>query len=96
MLPRELPKAWLGKTMNEKFISSEANEQSEDDIADVIEQPGGYDEAVLQQELGDGSIEDMYKESYGKRGRGWKLAAGAIIITVAGLEYFRQRHGEDK
>lgn len=43
------------------------------------------------------SLEGQYTDSYGPKGRGWKLVAGsAIIITLAGVEYFRRKYGNEE
>jgi hypothetical protein len=34
-------------------------------------------------------------ESFGRRNKEWFLAGGAIIVTIAGIKYFRREHGED-
>jgi hypothetical protein len=66
---------------------------------------GPEDSEVFRIELPDSAyhgeiperVENQYIDSYGPKGRGWKLVAGsAIIITLAGVEYFRRKYGNEE
>lgn len=70
--------------------SHEPQSKSPEDIEDFrIELPDVYKGKLSK------GVKDQYDDSYG---RGWKLAVGgaAIIITLAGSEYFRRKHGEEE
>ncbi len=47
-------------------------------------------------------IEKQYDESFGEKGKNWRFiaamggAAAAIIVSAAGLEYFRRTHGDEE
>lgn len=55
--------------------------------------------AVYPEDIGE-SEEKQFDYSYGKRDRNWKVVkvvgGVAVLVTVAGLDYFRRNHGEEK
>ncbi len=55
--------------------------------------------AVYPEDLSE-SREGQYTESYGKRDRNWRvfkvMSGVAVVVTLAGLEYFRRTHGDEE
>lgn len=76
--------------------SNPGDNENEDDIVRTIARPGGYDETALQQKIDDVTIEDMYEESYGERGVGWRLQGDYIVTTVAGERHYLENYDKEE
>ncbi len=61
--------------------------------SDIPTEP--FTESRLKKKLGSTTRLRGFIDSYGPRNKdkgGWYLAAGAIVVTAAGVEYFRRHH----
>lgn len=87
-----------------KFQTPEFNNFDSDDDGFVIRSDiptKPFTESSLRKKIGEKTKLRGLIESYGNRDKkdkdrgGWYLAAGAIVVTAAGVEYFRSRHGKE-
>lgn len=76
--------------MNQQEHSPPDNDDKEE--AFTIDVPPAYDGELPE------AVEHLYEESYGPKGKGWRLLVGGavIAITVTGVKHFRRKYGEDE
>lgn len=91
---------------NPEFQVPIFSEDENDDEAGYVIEPDNptipTTEYRLKKKLGGKTRLRGLMESYGPRNKaekdrgGWYLAAGAIVVTAVGIEYFRRNHPDEE